>query len=291
MSKSRRGVDQLEQPALTARYAVREAQREHGRKGRFVRPPVAVIAPGGDARGTHKHTVSLIIPTLDEADGVREILPRIPSLVTEVIVVDGGSTDGTLDVVREVLPQALILDQPGRGKGNALKIGAALAQGEIIVMMDADGSMNPEDIGLLVAALCAGADFVKGSRILPGSGSEDFTHVRRFGNAALTMAANAVSRGGYTDITFGFTGYWTTTVVELGELADGFQYEIQAAVRAARAGMRTVEVPTHEPARLGGVSKLHPIADGIAILRVILAERDRPQVACAVASAVGARPA
>jgi glycosyltransferase involved in cell wall biosynthesis len=192
--------------------------------------------------------------------------------VDQVVVVDGGSADDTREVVRQLAPTALLVRQGGRGKGDALKAGLRLATGEIIITMDADGSMNPEDIPRFVERLQSGCDFVKGSRALPGAGSDDFTLIRRLGNTWLTSLANAIFGSNYTDITFGFNGYWRSTVAHLGQLADGFEFEIQLALRAATVGMRTGEVPTHEPLRIGGESKLNPMKDGFAILRVILAE-------------------
>jgi glycosyltransferase involved in cell wall biosynthesis len=224
------------------------------------------------ARISKGPSVSLVIPALNEADGLRGLLPRVPALVDELIVVDGGSTDGTVEVVHETSPHAIVIRQTGRGKGDALKCGIAEARGEIIVTMDADGSMNPEDIPRFVASLIAGHDFVKGSRMLPGAGSSDFTWLRRAGNASLTWVGNIVFGSRYTDITFGYNAYWRPTIQHLGELADGFEFEIQAALRAASVGMRTAEVPTHEPARVGGESKLNPFTDGLAILRIILSE-------------------
>ena len=109
--------------------------------------------------------------------------------------------------------------------------------------------------------------------MLPGAGSDDFTRVRRMGNTALTRVGNLVFGSRYTDLTFGFNAYWRPTMPQhLGTLADGFEFEIQAALRAASVGMRTSEVPTYEPARVGGESKLNPITDGLAILRVLLSE-------------------
>jgi glycosyltransferase involved in cell wall biosynthesis len=240
----------------------------------FQRRPFRLRAVDGRAEPPSPEgpSISLVIPALNEADGLIHLLPRVPRLVSELIVVDGGSTDGTVRIVREIRPDATVLRQSGKGKGDALKCGIAEARGEIIVTMDADGSMNPEDIPRFVASLLAGHDFVKGSRMLAGGGSADFTRLRRAGNSALTRVGNIIFGSSYTDITFGFNAYWRPTIMHLGELADGFEFEIQAALRAASVGMRTAEVATHEPARVGGVSKLNPLTDGLAILRIILCE-------------------
>jgi len=227
---------------------------------------------------SHRPTVSLVIPALNEAEGLAAILPRVPERVDEIIVVDGGSTDKTADTVARLRPDAWFVSQQGRGKGSALKQGLELARGDILITMDADGSMNPEDIVAFVVELEAGADFVKGSRSVPGAGSEDFTRLRSVGNTGLTHVANLIFRSQYTDITFGFNGYWRSTMEHLGEMADGFQYEIQAALRASAMGFNTAEVPTHEAARIGGESKLNPMRDGWAILKIIMAEAtDRPE--------------
>jgi len=235
------------------------------------RPPTGRSKEGIRARGP-RPSVSLVIPALNEAAGLHAVLPRVPAIVDELIVVDGGSSDDTVQVVRDVAPHAAVIHQSGRGKGDALKCGIAAARGDVIVTMDADGSMNPEDIDLFVRSLLAGNDFVKGSRALPGAGSDDFTRVRRIGNTALTCVGNLVFGSRYTDLTFGFNAYWRPTIQHLGALADGFEFEIQAALRAASVGMRTSEVPTYEPARVGGKSKLNPVTDGLAILRIILSE-------------------
>src|SRR5437660_1597293 len=84
------------------------------------------------------------------------------------------------------------------------------------VCSDADGAMNPEDIPLFIERLENGYDFVKGSRVLPGAGSDDFTRIRRAGNSWLTSLANIIFGSGYTDLTFGFNGYWRAAVDHLG---------------------------------------------------------------------------
>jgi glycosyltransferase involved in cell wall biosynthesis len=230
------------------------------------------VASASHAAPPERISVSLVIPTLNEADGLREILPRLPDLISELIVVDGGSTDGSCAVVAELRPDALVLGQEGRGKGNAIKDGLAIARGDIIVTMDADGSMRPEDIPRFIERLLDGHDFVKGSRELPGAGSDDFTLVRRMGNTGLTWVANRIFGTHYTDLTFGFNAYWRRALRNPECLADGFQFEIQAAVRAGKAGLRTSEVSTHEDARVGGHSKLNAMSDGWKILKLIVGE-------------------
>jgi glycosyltransferase involved in cell wall biosynthesis len=193
-------------------------------------------------------------------------------VISELIIVDGASTDDTCAVACALRPDAIVITQSGRGKGNAIKDGLALARGDIIVTMDADGSMRPEDIPRFIERLLDGHDFVKGSRELPGAGSDDFTRVRRLGNSGLTWIANRIFGTEYTDLTFGFNAYWRRALRNPECLADGFQFEIQAAVRAGKAGLRTSEVSTYEDARVGGQSKLNAWSDGWAILRLIVGE-------------------
>lgn len=217
-------------------------------------------------------SVSVIFPVLNEVHGLQAVLPIIPDYVDEVIIVDGGSTDGTVEMARRLRPDARVVVQAGRGKGNALKAGVALATGHMIVTMDADGSMDPADIDEALNKLLDGCDFVKGSRELEGGGSSDFTRVRRVGNSFLTTVSNQLFGRSYSDITYGFNAYWSGVVVDVEELGDGFEFEIQIAVRAAKAGLKIDEVACFESDRVGGTSKLHAVRDGWSILRVLLAE-------------------
>src|SRR4051812_15475422 len=140
--------------------------------------------------GRDRPTVSVVIPTLNEADNLPHVLGRLPAGIDELVVVDGGSTDGTVDVARALRPEALILNQDGTGKGDALRCGFAVASGDIIVMLDADGSTDPSEIPRFVAALVTGADFAKGTRFVTGGGSSDITSLRRFGNRVLSGTVN-----------------------------------------------------------------------------------------------------
>src|SRR5919199_533451 len=169
---------------------------------------VATFAPTADATLYEEGPlVTVVIPTLNEAPNLREVLPRLPN-VHEVIVVDGGSTDDTVVVARELWPGVRVIAQRGRGKGDALCSGFAAARGEVIVMLDADGSARPEEIPVFVDVLCKGADFAKGSRFLDGGGSADITRLRRLGNWFFSVTVNGLFGTRYTDLCYGYNAFW-----------------------------------------------------------------------------------
>lgn len=219
--------------------------------------------------------VSLIIPTLDEADNLRLVLPTIPSIVDELIIVDGGSTDATIEVVQELRPAARVIVDRQPGKGHALRQGFDAATGDILVIMDADGSMDALDIGIFVAALEAGADVAKGSRFLQGGGSADLTTLRLLGNRLLTRAVRLAFGGRYSDLCYGFMAFWRHVLPTFDGEARGFEIETFLNVRALAAGLRVVEVASFENPRLFGVSHLHTFRDGSRVLLTIARERRR----------------
>jgi glycosyltransferase involved in cell wall biosynthesis len=218
-------------------------------------------------------TVSVVIPTLNEAENLPHVLPLLGGY--EVIVVDGGSTDGTLDVVRAYAPDALILRQNRRGKGNALMCGIDAAAGDIVVTLDADGSARVDEIPRFVQALEAGADFAKGSRHLAGGGSADLTPLRSLGNRFLGLVVNVLFGTRYTDLCYGFNAFWTRHAPVLAITCDGFEVETLLHLRAHVAKLAVVEVPSYEDLRLNGTSKLRPFRDGMRILKTILQEWSR----------------
>ena len=220
-------------------------------------------------------TVSLIIPTLNEADNLRHVLPTLPAVVDELVIVDGGSTDGTVEVVRELRPDAVIVHDPRPGKGVALQSGFEAARGEILVMMDADGSMDPNDIATFVAALHAGADVAKGSRFMQGGGSSDLTPLRTFGNFMLTQAVRVTFGGRYSDLCYGYMAFWRHVLPAFTPGVPGFEVETFLNVRALAAGLRIVEVASFESPRIHGDSHLRTFRDGSRVLRTIARERRR----------------
>jgi glycosyltransferase involved in cell wall biosynthesis len=218
-------------------------------------------------------TISVIVPAMNEAANLPHVLPRIPTDVLEVILVDGNSTDDTVAVARSVLPSVRIVKQHGRGKGAALRTGFAAARGDIIVMLDADGSTAPEEIPSFVRALTDGADFAKGSRFLAGGGTADMQLYRKLGNATFVAMVRALFGGGYTDLCYGYNAFWRQVVPQLGLDGDGFEIETMMNVRALKIGLRVVEVPSFESHRIHGESNLHTIPDGMRVLRTIIRER------------------
>lgn len=232
-------------------------------------------------------TVSIVMPVKNEARNLRVVLPELPA-VHEVVVVDGGSVDGTADVARELLPSVRLISQTRAGKGNALACGFAAATGDIIVMFDGDGSADPAEIPRFVEALVAGADYAKGSRFTPGGGSQDITALRRTGNAGLHFAANFAFQTRFSDLCYGYNAFWREVlpVLDLPDIhqpappgtmlwGDGFEIETVINCRMASAGAVIAEVPSVERRRIFGDSNLRTFADGSRVLRTILAERRR----------------
>jgi len=217
-------------------------------------------------------SVSVVIPAKNEARNIGWVLERMPSYVDEVIVVDGLSTDGTLEIAKMIVPDVVVIHEDRPGKGAAMRAGMAVAGGDCVVVMDADGSMDPEEIHLYVSALAAGADLAKGSRFVEGGGSTDITRLRQFGNAQLLALANALFRTDFTELCYGFMALRRSAIARLALDADGFEIETQIVTRAVRAGLRICEVPSQEAPRRYGESNLHTFRDGWRILRTMLAE-------------------
>jgi glycosyltransferase involved in cell wall biosynthesis len=238
-----------------------------------------------------KPAVSVVVPALNEVRNIPHVFAQIPADVHEVVLVDGYSTDGTVAVARQVRPDVRVIAQTRQGKGNALACGFATATGDIIAMIDADGSADPAEIPRFVTALIDGADFAKGTRFAEGGGSNDITRLRSLGNYALTAFFNACYGRNYSDLCYGFNVFWRRHLPVLGLDAtsppdpggdgrlwgDGFEVETLIHVRVAKAGLVVAEVPSYEHARLHGVSNLNALRDGRRVLRTILAERRQPQ--------------
>ncbi|MEV7964775.1 glycosyltransferase family 2 protein [Sphaerisporangium sp. NPDC088356] len=218
-------------------------------------------------------TVSVVVPAMNEAENLPHVFATLPHWIDEVVLVDGNSSDDTVAVARALRPGLRVVTQTGRGKGNALTEGFAAATGDIIVMIDADGSTDGREIIRFVSALVAGADFAKGSRFASGAGSDDISLTRSLGNTMLTTLTNMLYGTRYTDLCYGYNAFWARHLDALALDCDGFEIETLMNVRAAQAGLAIHEIPSHEHCRIHGTSNLRAVRDGWRVLKTILRER------------------
>lgn len=218
-------------------------------------------------------SISVVIPAKNEARNIAWVLQRMPPYVDEVIVVDGLSNDGTLDVAKMIAPDVIVIHELTSGKGAAMRAGMDVARGDYVVVLDADGSMDPCEIDRFVTQLDAGFDLVKGSRFMGPGGSDDMSWARHAGNTVLLALTNLVYGTRFTELCYGYMALRRTTLSRLKLDAVGFEIETQIVARAVRSGLRVTEVPSWEYPRRNGVSNLHAVRDGSRVLGTILRER------------------
>jgi glycosyltransferase involved in cell wall biosynthesis len=270
------------------------------------RPKLTTAGKGRAAKAAAPEPrVSVVIPAKNEARNLPLVLPMLPEGMHEVILVDGSSTDNTVDVARDLYPEIIVIGQTRKGKGNALACGFAAATGDFIVMLDADGSTDPAEIPRFVHALMHGADFAKGSRFMPGAGSSDISRLRQRGNWVLNKIVNLLYGTRYTDLCYGYNAFRRDCLdaiqldATLGEhddpgvmlWGDGFEVETLINVRVAKAGLRVFEVPSFERNRFFGTSNLNAFSDGLRVLRTIHIERKRGSRRMAAKSQITPRDA
>ena len=243
-------------------------------------------------RRPRRPRISIVVPALNEARNLAAVLPALPP-AHQVILVDGGSVDGTVQAAQATLPGIEVVRQLRRGKGNALAAGFARVTGDVVVMFDADGSADPAEIPAFVEALVAGADFAKGSRFCPGGGSSDITPIRHLGNKFLNTVMNVSFRTRFTDLCYGYNAFWADMIPvldlpdhelvvprETGMLwGDGFEIETLINCRFAVAGVAISEVPSVERDRIFGQSNLRAVSDGLRVLRTLRTEYARSRSA------------
>lgn len=224
--------------------------------------------------GQQRPYVSVVIPTLNEADNLPLVLPYIPmNWVDEVILVDGSSTDGTVEVAKRLLPSIKVVLETKKGKGAAMRAGYNAAKGDVIIVLDADGSNDPREIPRFVKTLMEGSDFVKGSRFSPGGGTTDMPRYRKWGNLVFTHMVNILFNATFTDLCYGYHAFWRYCL-EMFDLddVDGFEIDTAIYTRALRARLRITEIPSFEGYRFHGIGKLKTIPDGFRVLRTIIDE-------------------
>lgn len=219
-----------------------------------------------------KPEVEVIIPTLNEEKTIGSVIERTMFYADKVLVIDGRSKDSTVEFAEE--KGARIKFQNGRGKGAALKEAFDHVDNEIIIMLDGDGSMRPEEIPMFLKGIYSGADIVKGSRFIGGGGSEDLSLLRRFGNTLFVVLVNTIWGSNFTDLCYGFMAFRKDAAKKLCPIlrSKGFNIETEILIKAKKMGLIIIEVPSLELKRLFGKSKLNTFRDGFKILLTILRE-------------------
>ena len=218
-------------------------------------------------------TLTVIIPTFNEEKNIGSVLSGLPDMVDEVLIVDGNSHDNTVKKVRELLPDVKILFQPGKGKGDALRFGFNNAQGEIIVTIDADGSMDPAEIPAFVKPILNGYDYVKGSRFLPQGGTTDMVWYRKMANKMFVILVNMFYGSKYTDLCYGYNALHKSVLDRVTYESDGFEIETEMHIKAMKHNLLIAEVPSFEDKRVHGEGKLKTFSDGWRILKTIVKEK------------------
>ncbi len=217
------------------------------------------------------NAVSIVIPTLNEEKNIAAVIRGIRRNMHEkryeILVVDGHSVDKTVEIVKG-MGCRVIYDN--KGKGSALRKGFGAANGVIIVSMDADLSNEPKELNLLVESIRIGYDVCMGSRFIVGGGSEDISGIRILGNKFFVSLVNLVYGSRYSDMCYGYRSFRKSAIKRLRLKEDGFGIETEINIKAVKAGMRVIEIPSTEKKREAGEAKLRTFRDGYIILRTIL---------------------
>jgi glycosyltransferase involved in cell wall biosynthesis len=221
--------------------------------------------------------VTLLVPTLNEIDGMKEIMPKVhPGWVDQILVVDGQSVDGTADYARRMGYDVVV--QKKKGMRHAYMEALPHVRGDVILTFSPDGNSIPELIPDCVAKIKEGYDMVIVSRYAAGARSYDDTAVTAFGNRLFTTLISLLHGFNYTDAMVIYRAYRADLIQEL-DLDKDESYEIEEklfsttvswepllSIRAAKRKLRIAEIPGDEPAREGGVAKLQVLRWGAAYM-------------------------
>ncbi len=223
--------------------------------------------------------ISVVIPARNEASTIgrvladlQEVIATLPTYDFEVICVDDHSTDATAAIARSF--GAKVVENKGKsGKGLALRAGFQEADGDIVVMMDADYSHLAADLPLFLQAHREGVGLVIGSRVF--GGSDEYTHVRALGNVFLSASLGLCTGRYLSDALNGYKAFRRDIYTDFTYTSRTFEIEIELIANTLRKGYRIVEVSSHELARAGGEPKSKVVRHGTRFLFRILLERYR----------------
>ena len=218
-----------------------------------------------------KPYISIIIPTLNEGKNIARVLRGVKEVLRgysyEIIVVDKHSSDRTAPVAKSMGARVLYDD---KGKGSALIKGFHSAKGKILISMDADLSHRPNELKLLVAGIESGYDMCTGSRFMARGGTSDMPLIRKIGNSFFVRLVNLLYGSSFTDLCYGYRALTKEATRGLGLRESGFGIETEMSIKATKASLRILEVPSYEKRRATGAGKLRTFSDGYRILATIL---------------------
>ncbi|MFQ6063894.1 MAG: glycosyltransferase family 2 protein [Candidatus Bathyarchaeia archaeon] len=222
-----------------------------------------------------RNNTTIIVPALNESRSISRLLDELKQNGdNHIVVIDGNSVDGTAEVAEK--SGATVILQRGSGKGAALRqaFTHSVVDGEIVVVMDADGSMDPKEVPLFISAIEEGADLVKGSRFLSWGRSEDLNLIRRIGNLFFLCLVNWLWSTKYTDLCYGFGAFRKNALKKLCPhlKSSDFEIETEICIKAKELGLNIVEVPSIEFKRRHGKSNLNIFRDGWKIIKTIFRE-------------------
>ena len=216
-------------------------------------------------------STAIIISTLDEIDGVRQIMPQIKREWAETIVfVDGGSTDGTVEKAQEMGFD--VIHQHNKGEGNAMRIGTDSTESDFVLFFSPDGNDLPEDIPKLIQKTKEGHDVVHISRFGKNSVSDDAGWLDRFGNYMFTFLVNTFFGGNYTDSLNGFRIIKRKIWDDLKTDAQFLNIEQQTCIRCAKRKIPIYEIEGREPNRIEVQRKMRPLIVGAQLSYQIIKE-------------------
>jgi glycosyltransferase involved in cell wall biosynthesis len=217
--------------------------------------------------------IEIIIPTLNEEQTLSKLIQETRSTVlpvrTSILVIDGGSTDRTIDICKRENVRYII--QKGKGKGSAMRDAVEQSDADIVIFLDADGTYFPSDLKLLLEPLLNGrADMVVGSRITDKRQRGSISAFNTIGNSLFNRTINFAMKSSVTDSLSGYRAMYRKTFKDLVLFSDSFEIEVEMTVEALAKGYRVVEVPISYGVRQGSKTKLDPIGDGIKIGRTLI---------------------
>jgi len=219
---------------------------------------------------------SLVLLSFNEIEAAPKVLAGVPlSAAEDVFVVDGGSQDGTVELLRSKGLRVVVQEE--RGRGVAFRIGMREARGEHVVFYSLDGNEDPADIPRLFAKLEEGFDMAIASRMMRGAYNEEdgqILRLRKWVNQTFTLIANILwNRGPYvTDTINGYRGVSKAAFEKMAPDAKGFVIEYQLSIRAMKLGLKVAEIPTRENPRAGGESTAKSLPTGIVFLKQLWKE-------------------